>query len=83
MPRQITKPTQLQQRLAECERGARLIKGLFDAGDAVPDWLTDAVMDALDTAAGFKGIPHFGETDFDLDGVVVSRHASLRPAPQS
>jgi hypothetical protein len=86
MPKQNTKPSQLQQRLAECERGAQLIKGLFEAGEAVPDFITDAVMDALDAAAAFKGVEHFGETDFDMEGLAsllfVTRAFDLRASPE-
>jgi 2C-methyl-D-erythritol 2,4-cyclodiphosphate synthase len=82
MPKINTKQSQLQQRLAECERGARLIKGLFEAGDDIPDFITDAVMDALDAAAGFTGVEHFGETDFNMDGLasllLVTRNFDLR-----
>jgi hypothetical protein len=66
-----TKPTDLQRRLAECEKGAQLIKALFDAGDCLPDWLTDAVMDAISAASQLKRVEYFGETDFDLEGLAT------------
>lgn len=86
MPKNNTKPTQLQQRLAESEHAARLVAGLFAPGANVPDFLTDAIFDAISFAAQVKGVEYFGETDFDLDGLAslffVTRNFDLRHSPE-
>jgi len=85
MPRKNS--TKLQERLAECEHAARLVTGLFAPGARVPDWLTDAVFDAIHAAASFKRISYFGDDDFDAEGLatlfLASRDLSLRSGPDA
>jgi hypothetical protein len=79
----------LQRRLAECERGAKLIKALFDAGEAVPDFLTDAIFDAIHAASALKSINYWSEEggDFDLEQMAVlflaSSDVDLRHGPDA
>lgn len=79
--KRVAKTSPLCQRLAECERGARLIKGLFEAGDAVPDFITDAMQITLDATAKAEGLQLWLDVDdtgdLDTGGYSVERMATL------
>src|ERR1044071_4741510 len=71
---------------AKAAPAAKSKKNAKPASKLAPDFITDAVMDALDAAAEFKGIAHFGETDFDMDGLAMllfaTRSFDLRHSPE-
>jgi hypothetical protein len=52
------------------DRGARAIERFFNQED-LPDFLTNAVMVALDAASEITGIPYWKGEDFDMKGLAA------------
>jgi hypothetical protein len=83
-----TRRTGLQQRLADSERAAKLVKQFLESR-GIPDYLTNAVMDAISAAAQLKQINYWNEDggDFDMDGLatlfLASQDVDLRHGPDA
>ncbi|HYY94692.1 MAG TPA: hypothetical protein VE713_09255 [Pyrinomonadaceae bacterium] len=58
-------------------RNALAVKRIFDE-EHLPDFLTNALMVALEKASEITGIPYWGDADFDLKGLALLL-AATRP----